>query len=297
MKKFAAVALILVLLAFFVAYSVSLPGKNHTATVVSGTKSSAVAANVTKNASSKTAVSKSASSAASFAALEKLDGKKRGWGQGTQVDKDNRPVSCMDFQNRYGKYGAVFIRENTPKIYLTFDEGYENGYTARILDTLKEKKVSAVFFVTWDYAKRNHDLVQRMIDEGNVVGNHSYHHPSMPTLSLSKASSEITDMHAYVRDNFHYTMTLFRPPMGEFSERTLALTQSLGYKTVFWSFAYVDWNPKQQIGAEKASSKIVSGLHNGAVYLLHAVSKDNADILGSFIDTARGKGYEFTKMS
>lgn len=229
--------------------------------------------------------------------LEALDNTKQGWGQGRQVDHDNRPVSAIAFQNKYGKYDAIYIEENANKIYLTFDEGYENGYTPTILDVLKERGIPAVFFVTYDYAKRNPDLVQRMIDEGHVVGNHSYTHASMPTLSIEKASIELTTLHNYIKENFNYTMTLFRPPMGEFSERTLALTQSLGYKSVFWSFAYVDWNTQKQMGADKAYVKVVSGLHNGAVYLLHAVSKDNAEILGAFIDEAEKKSYQFAKVS
>ncbi|OCN00582.1 polysaccharide deacetylase [Clostridium sp. W14A] len=243
------------------------------------------------------AKNESSSSIGPLTDLGSLDNTKQGWGQGTQVDSDKRPVSCTQFQNKYGKYSAVFIGDNTKKIYLTFDEGYENGYTSKILDSLKEKQVPAVFFVTYDYAKRNQDLVQRMIQEGHIVGNHSYTHPSMPTLSLSKASDEITKMHSYIKENFNYTMTLFRPPMGEFSERTLALAQSLKYKSVFWSFAYVDWNPQKQMGADKAYKKVVDSLHNGAIYLLHAVSKDNADILGSFIDKAKEEGYEFARLS
>ncbi|SHI22960.1 peptidoglycan-N-acetylmuramic acid deacetylase [Sporobacter termitidis DSM 10068] len=243
------------------------------------------------------AAAESTDSAAFSAELERLDNTKKGWGQGKQVDDVNRPVSCTEFQNKYGKYDAIFIKDNAKQIYLTFDEGYENGYTSKILDVLKEKNVTAVFFVTYDYAKRNPELVQRMIGEGHVVGNHSYTHPSMPTLSLAKASDEITALHNYVKENFNYTMTLFRPPMGEFSERTLALTQSLGYKSVFWSFAYVDWDTSKQMGSDKAYTKVVGGLHNGAVYLLHAVSKDNAEILGSFIDEAGKKGYVFAKLS
>lgn len=292
--------MIAVLLAFCLLMTPISCGKDSaddgSSDAVSAKESSAVAANADKNAASQVKKG-SAVSSAPPAELENLDNAKQGWGQGKQVDQENRPVSCTQFQNKYGKYNAVFIKENTKKIYLTFDEGYENGYTSKILDALKEKKVPAVFFVTYDYAKRNHDLVQRMITEGHVVGNHSYTHPSMPTLGLSKASGEITDMHEYIKDNFHYTMTLFRPPMGEFSERTLALAKSLGYQSVFWSFAYVDWDPKKQMGADKAYKKVVSGLHNGAIYLLHAVSKDNAEILGPFVDEARKQGYEFAKLS
>lgn len=295
MKKLIAMSLALSMSIFFVSCSKGA-SEDDSSAAASKTESSAVIANADKSVVSQ-AKNESSGSAASSANLENLDNSKQGWGQGTQVDKDRRPISCTQFQNKYGKYNAIFIKDNTKKIYLTFDEGYENGYTAKILDSLKEKKVPAVFFVTYDYAKRNHDLVQRMIDEGHVIGNHSYTHPSMPTLSLTKASGEITNLHNYIKENFNYTMTLFRPPMGEFSERTLALAQSLGYKSVFWSFAYVDWNTNKQMGSDKAYTKVVSGLHNGAIYLLHAVSKDNAEILGSFIDEAKKEGYEFSKLS
>ena len=295
MKKSMVIPWMLCLLILLTSCSKNSTDDNSSSTT-SGKESSAVTANAAENAVSQ-AKKESSSSIAPLINLESLDNTKQGWGQGTQVDSDKRPVSCTQFQNKYGKYSAVFIKDNTKKIYLTFDEGYENGYTSKILDSLKEKKVPAVFFVTYDYAKRNHNLVERMIQEGHVVGNHSYTHPSMPTLSLSKASDEITKMHSYVRENFNYTMTLFRPPMGEFSERTLALAQSLKYKSVFWSFAYVDWDPQKQMGADKAYKKVVGGLHNGAVYLLHAVSKDNAEILGPFIDKAKNEGYEFARLS
>lgn len=292
MKKSMQISVALCLLAML-----SSCGKSPASEGNSIKKSAVKASVVTANTSSAAGSEKNLDSSANSAQLESLDNRKQGWGQGKQVDENNRPISCADFQNKYGKYNAVFIGDNTKKIYLTFDEGYENGYTSKILDKLKEKKVPAVFFVTYDYAKRNPELVKRMIKEGHVVGNHSYHHPSMPGLSLSKASDEITKMHSYIKENFNYTMTLFRPPMGEFSERTLALTQSLKYKSVFWSFAYVDWNPNKQIGPEKAYAKVTGGLHNGAVYLLHAVSKDNAEIMGSFIEAAKKQGYEFAKMS
>lgn len=228
-----------------------------------------------------------------YSDIGRLSGKKNGWGQGTQVDADNRPISCTSFQEKYGKYDAVFIKEKSKDFYLTFDEGYENGFTSKILDVLKEKKVPAVFFVTYDYVKRNPDLIKRMIDEGHVVGNHSYNHPSMPSLSLEKAAEEITKLHDYVKKTFGYTMTLFRPPMGEYSEQTLALAKELGYQTVFWSFAYPDWDPKKQPEESKALEKTLKMCHGGAVYLLHAVSETNTNILGRFIDGVREKGLEF----
>ena len=123
------------------------------------------------------------------------------------------------------------------------------------------------------------------------MGNHSWSHPSMPTIDVEEAADEILKLHDYVKENFSYEMTLFRPPMGEFSEQTLALTQQLGYKSVFWSYAYEDWDPDNQMGAEAAFEKTTAAEHEGAIYLLHAVSKDNAEILGDLIDDMRANGY------
>lgn len=223
--------------------------------------------------------------------LRALDGTKNGYGQGLNVDENNRPVGSIWLQNDYGKYGAVYIAENSNQIYMTLDEGYENGYTAKILDVFKEKNCSAVFFVTMDYAKKNPDLVKRMIDEGHVVGNHSVNHKSMPTLSLEDASYEITELHKYILDTYGYEMYLFRPPMGEFSEQTLALAQSLGYRTMLWSYAYRDYDVDNQPEISDALSKVTAAKHGGAVYLLHAVSATNTAIMGDVIDDFRNSGY------
>ena len=238
-----------------------------------------------------------ASNALSDEAIAKLPTKKQGFGMGKMVDKNNRPEASVAMQKKYGKYDAHFIKEIDKCIYLTFDEGYEQGHTGAILDTLKEKKVSATFFITYDYAKRNADLVKRMIDEGHIVGNHSYSHPSMPTLSIEKAKEEIQLLHDYIKEEFAYEMWLFRPPMGEFSEQSLAITQKMGYKSVFWSFAYVDWNVDSQMGRNAAYKKVTDGTHEGAIYLLHAVSKDNADILGDVIDYWREQGLQVKAFS
>ena len=222
-----------------------------------------------------------------------LSNQKVQWGPGTRLDNDGRPAEPVGLQKKYGKYGAYFISpdKDTKKIYLTFDEGYENGFTPKILDTLKEKGVSAVFFITYDYAKRNPELVQRMIDEGHIVGNHSTTHPSMPDLSLDEAKKEIQTLHDYVLQNFGYEMWLFRPPQGDFSERTLALAHSLGYLNIFWSFAYKDWDVENQSGYDSALAKVTKAPHAGGIYLLHAVSKDNSEILGAVIDNFRSKGF------
>lgn len=192
-------------------------------------------------------------------------------------------------------YEGIYMGNSDDKvIYLTFDEGYENGYTASILDTLKEKNVVAIFFVTMPYVKQNPELIQRMIDEGHFLGNHTVNHPSMPEVTDDeKLAKEITELHDYILQNFNYEMKYLRPPKGEYSERTVKLSLDLGYKTVLWSSAYDDWDRNNQKGAEYAKKMIYNNLHNGSVILLHAVSKDNAEVLGDAIDEIRNRGYEF----
>lgn len=215
----------------------------------------------------------------------------RGWGPGGAVNDRNQPAGSVMYNNKFGSYDALFMAQGDKNIYLTFDEGYENGYTEKILNTLRDKGVKAVFFVTYDYVIRNPELVRRMIDEGHVLGNHSMKHLSMPSLSADAAAEEIAGLHQYVKDNFGYEMNLFRPPMGEFSERTLAVTKDLGYKSVFWSFAHKDWITDDQPDSAATLEKVTKALHPGAIYLLHAVSATNTQILGDFIDNARAAGY------
>ncbi|MGN0634391.1 MAG: polysaccharide deacetylase family protein [Oscillospiraceae bacterium] len=222
-----------------------------------------------------------------------LSTEKHGYGQGVQLDDKNRPTGALDFNSQYGKYNAEAIREDKKKMLLTFDQGYENGYTEKILDTLKAKKVKAVFFVLADYAEKNPELVKRMIDEGHIVGNHSVSHYSMPDLSAEQCREEIVGLHDYIKEEFGYEMTLFRPPMGEFSEQSLAVTKECGYKTMLWSYAYADWDTAAQPDPEQSKQKLISAAHEGAVYLLHSVSSTNAEILGDFIDGARANGFEF----
>lgn len=231
-----------------------------------------------------------------YSQIALLDGECQGWGHGGPIDeKTNRPTSPETFQKKYEKYNADFIRDDDGNIYLTFDEGYENGYTEKILDVLKEKQAPAVFFVTYDYAKRNPQLIKRMIDEGHIVGNHSYSHPSMPSMSLSEAAEDVKKLHDYIKEEFGYTMTLFRFPKGEFSEQCLALLNEMGYKSVFWSFAYQDWNADNQPDPAESLKKLNESIHSGGIYLLHAVSSTNAEILGDFIDTVRENGLKTAK--
>lgn len=196
-------------------------------------------------------------------------------------------------------YGAIYTgptNKESKSLYLTFDEGYENGYTPKILDVLKAKNVKAVFFVTSPYVKDNPDLIKRMVDEGHIVGNHSNHHPSMPdkATDINIFNDEFTDVETKYKEVTGKEMVkLFRPPMGKYSQKSLAMTNNLGYKSVFWSFAYHDWDPKEQPSSEAAKKKLMNHLHDGSILLLHAVSKTNTEILGEFIDSARGSGYEF----
>lgn len=230
---------------------------------------------------------------AQIVSAQGLDTKKLGWGPGGPTDADNRPDGATAYQEKYGKYNADFIRENNMNIYLTFDEGYENGYTSQILDVLKEKNVPAVFFVTMPYVKSEPELIQRMIDEGHIVGNHSVNHPSFPDTDAEQCKWEVSELHDYVKENFDYEMTLFRFPMGEFSEMDLELIHELGYRSVFWSFAYRDWLVDSQPDPQQAIQTIESKCHPGAIYLLHAVSATNAQVLGQVIDDLRAQGYTF----
>ncbi len=213
------------------------------------------------------------------------------WGLGKERDSANRPTDAVKAEEMYKASGARFLTDGEKKICLTFDEGYENGYTGEILDVLKEKGVKAVFFVTYDYCRTEPELIERMIDEGHVIGNHSYTHPSLPDCSVDEVTEEVSALHDYIFKNFGYKMGLFRFPKGEFSENTLKLVQDLGYTSVFWSFAYSDWDVSAQPDAGEAYSKITASTHSG-IYLLHAVSSTNAEILGSLIDFWHNAGYE-----
>lgn len=239
--------------------------------------------------------------------LEALDRTSNGYGPGN-TSGGKRPPYAVSDQQKYEKYGANFIAPESDKVYLTFDCGYEysfkdeSGKTVRvtewILDTLKEKNVKAVFFVTMPYCKSQPDLVRRMIDEGHAVGNHTNHHPnSLANLSIDDMVYEIMSLHEYVKKQFGYEMHLLRPPTGAFSIQSLAVAQSLGYKTVHWSFAYADWTPENQPQIQSAYQTITGRHHGGAIYLLHAVSVTNATVLGDVIDFMRNQGYQLALFS
>lgn len=216
---------------------------------------------------------------------------KIGYGQGTAVDDKNRPVDALSFNSRYGDLDAFALSNDDQRIIITFDQGYENGYTAKILDTLKEKNVQAIFFLTGSYAKTENALVKRMIDEGHILGNHGMTHASLPTLSDKNAKEEIMSLHDYVSDTFGYQMQYFRCPCGEYSEHALEIAKECGYKSVFWSSAYVDWNTDSQPSPAEGLKKLSDAAHGGEILLLHSVSATNAEILGDLIDNFRAKGF------
>lgn len=213
----------------------------------------------------------------------------------------NGQVASIDqegFKGILEKYGAIFLGDTQKKeLYITFDNGYENGYTPKILDVLKEKKVPAIFFVTGHYIKDQPELLKRMVDEGHLIGNHSWSHPDMSRIPAEKMKDELNR----VRDEViqltgQKEMKYLRTPRGIFSERTLAVSKELGFTNVFWSVAYKDWDTKVHMGSRYAYDKVMSQLHPGAVILLHSVSKDNAEALGQIIDDARKLGYEFKSL-
>ena len=192
--------------------------------------------------------------------------------------------------------GICMGNNNNPYIYLTFDCGYEAGYTEKILEILKQNNVKATFFITGHYLNTASDIVKRMIDEGHIVGNHTADHICMPEASDEEIKEDVMELHTAVYDKFGYEMKYIRPPKGEFSERTVEYTNTLGYTTVMWSFAYDDWDENKQGREEYGKEKILENVHNGEVMLLHSTSKDNSNILDSCIKEIKSMGYQFKKL-
>ncbi len=226
-----------------------------------------------------------------FDVIDKLDNTKYSWwlSLNNQHKTPGFPSQAKKFVE---KHDGIYIGDTTRKIvYLTFDEGYENGYTSKILDVLKADNVKSIFFVTGPYIKEHPELVKRMLDEGHLVGNHTINHPSLPTVSDTALENELYGLEKQFSAQYGKGFKYMRPPMGEYSEKVLVAAQQLGYKTVFWSYAYKDYDVNDQKGADYAYKMVMNNLHNGAVYLLHAVSKDNAEALDRIIKDLRAEGY------
>ena len=197
------------------------------------------------------------------------------------------------------KYDAAYLGDTAEKVlYLTFDAGYENGCTAQILDTLKAHNVPAAFFLVGNYMEKNADLTRRMVDEGHIVGNHTMHHPDMSKLSDREVfAKELTDLENLFKEVTGKELPkYYRPPQGIYSEENLKMAKELGYKTVFWSLAYVDWQNDKQPTAEYAFEKLLPRTHNGAVVLLHSTSATNAQILDELLTKWKDMGYRFASI-
>lgn len=194
------------------------------------------------------------------------------------------------------KYNAYFIGdEQEKKIYLTFDAGYENGYTEIILDILKKTDVKATFFLVGHYLKTQPELVSRMVNEGHIVANHTYSHPDMSEISDKEAfRKELSQVETlYNTITTKQMLKLYRPPQGKFSVENLKMAQEMGYTTIFWSLAYLDWDNTSQPDPTESIKKLNSRIHNGAIVLLHSTSKTNSEILETLINDWKEQGYTF----
>ena len=215
---------------------------------------------------------------------------------GLSYPSPGQPPSGPAGDRQLQSYDAAYIGDTGRKVlYLTFDAGYENGCTEKILDVLKKQEVPAAFFLVGNYMQTNPDLVRRMAKEGHIVANHTMHHPDMSKISqLDAFQKELQDLEKLYFDITGEQMAkYYRPPQGNYSQENLIMAQSLGYKTVFWSLAYVDWNNDCQPTAEYAFSKLLPRTHNGAVVLLHSTSATNAEILEELITQWKQEGYSF----
>lgn len=218
------------------------------------------------------------------------------WGLSFQTEGQT-PLSPTD-RKTLSRYDAAFVGNTGEKVlYLTFDAGYENGCTAQILDVLQKHQVSAAFFLVGNYMEKNADLVRRMVQEGHIVGNHTMHHKDMSKLTGEAFRDELTQLERLYRDITGKALPKFyRPPQGNYTLDNLEEAKNCGYKTVFWSLAYADWDNEHQPTAEQAFSKLLPRTHNGAVILLHSTSKTNAAILDQLLTEWKDMGYRFASL-
>ncbi len=218
------------------------------------------------------------------------------WGLSFQ-EEGKLPVANATIQEME-KHNAYYAEDTQEKVlYLTFDCGFENGNTPAILDALKKHKVKAAFFVVGNYLETSPDLVKRMVEEGHIVGNHSYHHPDMSQMGKEEFTKELGELETLYGQVAGMPMAkYYRPPQGKYSKSSLQLAKDLGYKTVFWSLAYVDWNQDSQPTHEEAFDKLLKRVHPGAVVLLHNTSKTNGEILDELLTKWEGMGYTFKSL-
>lgn len=219
-----------------------------------------------------------------------------GLGFGAEGTQPTGNVSAAEL----AKYNAYYVGSDQEKvIYLTFDAGYENGNTEPILDALKKHNATATFFVVGHYLESAPELIKRMVEEGHTVGNHTYHHPDMSSISDKAAfAKEMDDVAALYQEITGQEMTLYyRPPQGKYSRENLQMAQEMGYTTFFWSLAYVDWYQDQQPTHEEAFQKLTSRIHPGAIVLLHSTSQTNGEIMDELLTKWEEMGYSFRPLS
>lgn len=220
------------------------------------------------------------------------------WGLSFQED-GKPPVANATFEE-LAKYNACYAQDTQEKVlYLTFDCGFENGNTPAILDALKKHKAPATFFIVGNYMETSPELVKRMVEEGHTVGNHTYHHPDMSRMGTKEDfSEELKSLEELYEETIGQPMApYYRPPQGIYSESNLKMAQELGYKTIFWSLAYVDWNQDKQPTREEAFEKLLGRIHPGAVVLLHNTSSTNGQILDELLTKWEEMGYRFCPLS
>lgn len=214
---------------------------------------------------------------------------------GLSFQEDGKPPVADVSAEEIAKYNAWYIQDTEEKVlYLTFDAGYENGNTPAILDALKKHQAPATFFIVGHYLESAPELVQRMIDEGHTVGNHSYHHPDMSSMNREQFQAELGELETLYKETFGKEMSkYYRPPQGKYSENNLKLASELGYQTIFWSLAYVDWDVDHQPSPEEAMDKLTRRVHPGAIILLHSTSQTNAQIMDQILTKWEEMGYSF----
>lgn len=222
-----------------------------------------------------------------------------GYGWGYKKNYDNKLPEVGKFGEVLKEHDAIYADLTTrdKEIYFTFDNGYEQGYTEEVLEVLKKHQVPATFFVTGHYVKTEPDLVKRMVDEGHIIGNHSYSHPDFTTMTKEEMKKELDKLEKAVADVSGQKQTVYlRPPRGTFNENTLKWATEFGYVHVFWSLAFKDWEINNQKGWKYSYDQIMTQIHPGAILLLHTVSEDNAKALDKVITQLKKDGYTFKSL-
>lgn len=237
-----------------------------------------------------------AASRFSPAASSRVQPEADNWGLSFQ-EEGQPPIANASVQE-LEQYDAYYAEDTEEKVlYLTFDCGYENGNTPAILDALKKHKIKAAFFVVGNYLSTSPDLVKRMVEEGHIVGNHSYHHPDMTNMGKEDFAKELGELETLYEQTVGSPMEkYYRPPQGKYSNNSLQIAKDMGYQTIFWSLAYVDWDQNSQPTHEEAFEKLLKRAHPGAVVLLHNTSKTNGEILDEVLTKWEEMGYTFKSL-